>query len=137
MTTICFTVSYAYDSIVDLGYLPRIVFATPPAKILECIELVEKSELQGCPDFSDGLRDCTRAEWAFAILYQWLQTQSEVFAGSADVAGRSIEKVIALHLTHTPYFDSIDDVPEHSRDLVPSGMLEEWKEKGRLYRLWQ
>ena len=138
MTTICFTVSFSYDVSGNLGHLPRIVIATPPAKILECVELVEKCKLQGCPDFSCGLRASdSRAHWAFAILYKWLQTQRDVCAGSADLTGRPIDKVMALNID---YDVSIGSVPEHSRDLVPSGLFEEWEEnynQGSLYGLWR
>ena len=125
MNTYVFTV---VPSGQELSYQPRIICTQVPVAIEKCVDEIDKEKLYGGPDFILGLpKNPTRGDWAYVILRTWLETRGEVCKGST-IVNRHVSKVVALkEWCSVPMIESVDEVPQDMRDLLPGeDLFENW-----------
>lgn len=138
--TIVFTINRS-DSITGyMGCDPLVILADVPPCIQACIQAIDQAKMWGGPDWSCGFRPskADRAEWAFLVLYCWLQTQHTHKA--TIQCDKRIQRVIAINMwsqEHMPYDKK--DAPKEMQDLFPDNLQEMWEQNyncGDNYASW-
>lgn len=108
---------------------PLIIVAIPPPQIVKCIDAITAEQLWGGPDWSYGFKHttATRGEWAFTVLYMWLQTFTDVKKAICEI-NLNISRIVALNVwSSEPVVCAKTDAPGEMQDLFPDALLEQWE----------
>lgn len=88
-----FTINCSSEISGVCGDPPKIVIANTPPHIDRCLDEIAKEEVWGGPDFSCGYNPKTRGEWAFGIVWCWLQDLPQ----TTGMTECDVQRVVALN----------------------------------------